>query len=156
MLKKKPRVKAGIKVKDKAIMLNFRTGKPHLSNKEIRDRKDNNFRLGDDHFEMPVELNGDPEAMSEWYRIVAIYTEAGLDITSSADANIIARYCMLCSEYRYCILTGVSYKAGMMEQMLRIEDRLFLNPLAKMRNIPMIVKRDEKKEDLNILGFGSV
>jgi hypothetical protein len=37
-----------------------------------------------------------------------------------------------------------------------MEDRLFLHPLAKFRNIPMIVKKDKKKEDLELLGFAGV
>ena len=156
--------------------------------KTIADKKSGELRIGDDNYEMPLRLDGDLEAMSEWVRITDLYKGAGLKITSSSDVNILARYCVLQSKY-ICILDaqkplpknricrrenskGVlqvveteEYKEwkSMHKELLRInealtklEDKLFLNPLSKFKNIPMVVKKDERKEELKQLGFGDV
>lgn len=139
------------------IVLEFRdTKKMKESNKRLRARRDNTFRIGTDKYVMPKELDGDVEAMTEWHRITKLYTDAGLTITSNADTNIIARYCTLCSLYRATLLRGATISVTLYANLLKMEDRLFLHPLAKFRNIPMIVKKDKKKEDLELLGFAGV
>lgn len=126
------------------------------SKKELKARKDNAIRLGNDNYVMPIELEGDIDAMCEWYRITGLYTEAGLQITSNADTNIIARYCTAVSTYRTVIRRDKTPTVSLITRLQSMEDRLLLTPLAKFRYIPMIVKKDKKKEDLETLGFGGV
>lgn len=49
------------------------------------------------------------------------------------------------------IESAINQKAGML---IKMEDRLFLNPLSKVKNVP---KKEEKKEDpLTTAGFGDI
>ena len=151
-------------------------------------RKDAELRIGDDNYQMPPELYGDVDAMSEWDRITKLYKKAGLRITSNSDTNILSRYCITNSEYLDLKkqqpeiptkIAQTTYSPQGNEQiketeeflewkqrdtiimkkmdiLMKLEDRLFLSPLAKFKYIPMIVKKDKKKEELDMLGFGNL
>ena len=143
------------------------------SKKDKKARRDNQVQLGVFEFKQPPELKGDNVAVKKFKEIVSVYKKAKLSITSSSDLSVIARYCLLYSEYKSLLdnpypnpmegLTMTSrdlddyakfmrLKSMIGKDLLKLENNLFLTPLAKYKNIPMLIK-PRKQDELGDLGF---
>lgn len=140
-------------------------GKKHLTKAEIQYRKENEIKLGKvnlDQLEPPSFVKNDTVAYSCWKQSLNEYKEAekqGIQILSSSDAGLLALYCKTFSEYERLlghttdnveleikIQTAINKK---MDMLIKMQDRLFLNPLAKVKNVPK-----PKEEDKPVSKFG--
>jgi len=156
----------------KPIELHVLQGNPgHFSRAEIGRRRAGEIRLGTKgKFKMPGHLRGDKVASRKWRELVALFVETDASFVTSADVEVMARYCATCSEYenlrqlRAQIVAGADSEdlatvEGQLnkknEIILRLEGVLFLTPLARVRNV--IRKAAPPAEDpLKRAGFGNV
>lgn len=141
----------------------------------IEARKDEQVRIGTSTYKMPAEMEGNEIAIEKWKEITAAYKKANLTNTSSTDSPVIARYCLLYSEYcemierenrvpEVTILSADLIKAFVKMDnqknkkallLLQYERELFLTPLSKFKNIPASVK-GKQKTPLEKAGFGNI
>lgn len=153
------------------IQLHVLTGnKCEFSKKEIAERTAAEIHFGSRDFRMPAVVRKDKIAKAKWKEVIKLYTDYDVDFVSTSDVAIIERYCMTYSEYMK--LLGVraeiekvatskgadpvsTFKAQnsigidnainkKSAALTALEDRLFLNPLAKIKNIPKKEKEPEK------------
>jgi phage terminase small subunit len=96
--------------------------------------------------EMVADVEFDPDAADEEL------DDAG--ITKARRARLIAKLEYLASLGG--LLTVDSAINKKMDQILKLEDRLFLNPLAKVRNVPKPSKKDPAADPLGQAGFGGI
>jgi phage terminase small subunit len=167
------------------------TGKKHLTKKEIADRKANEIKLGKTDLSKivpPEHVKADINAYKQWQKLIKDYKDAaknGVELLSTTDVEILAKYCITHSEYLGLIerrkrIDDIDFvslredakkikgqKKKSMNELLRLkevlsiesainkkheiliklEDRLFLNPLAKVKNVP----KKEKEQPYNPL-----
>lgn len=140
-------------------------GKKHLTKKEIEDRKKAEIKLGLTDLEKlqpPAFVKNDVVAFRCWKKHLEEYIEAaknGIEIITTSDAGMLALYCKTYSEYENLIAlkkriekkilledilkleTAINKK---MDMLIKMQDRLFLNPLAKVKNVPKKQKEDPK------------
>lgn len=140
-------------------------GRKHLTKAEIQYRKENEIKLGEidlDQLEAPSFVKNDTVAYSCWKKSLNEYKEAekqGIEILSTSDAGLLALYCKTFSEYEKLLSfevedielemkrqTAINKK---MDMLIKMQDRLFLNPLAKVKNVPK-----PKKEEKPVSKFG--
>lgn len=126
-------------------------GKKHLTKAEIQHRKENEIKLGENDLGKlvpPSFVKDDVIAYSCWKQSIEEYKEAqqqGIEILSSSDAGLLALYCKTFSEYETLLgytaddlelemkrQTAINKK---MDMLIKMQDRLFLNPLAKVKNV---------------------
>ena len=156
--------------------------------------------MGDLNFTTPADIKKDKLALKKWREVIGIYKAANLTVVSNTDTGVIARYCMLYSEYwqltdqrrkiaafdfpdddsaelmaitddeysrarsrrLYNVMEYFTRLDGLLKlddkihrklkSILDIEDRIFLNPAAKVRTLP--IKRKSKEENpIGDLGF---
>lgn len=159
----------------KPIELHLYDGKKHFTKKEIADRKKAQVRIGDENFTKPEELKGRNHAERKWKEIINLYESAGISFVSSSDIGIISRYCLTYQEYLDAqnILSTLSSDVITIyldpdmyikfqnninkknDLLTKLEDRLFLNPLSKIKTVP---PKEGKKEptELDEKGFGDL
>ena len=121
----------------KPIELHLLNGnKRHLTKAEIEQRKKSEVKLGEHKLVCPSYVRQDKNAYKKWKEIVKLYKD--IDYVFSVSGVI-------------AVDKALNAK---MSALVQMEDRLFLNPLAKVRNIP---KKEVKEEDpLAGKGFGNV
>lgn len=134
----------------------------HISKAEAQHRKEMAIKLGECGLRklvVPDSIKNDLNAMKHWDATLKEYMLAavkGHEILTSADVGVLALYCKAYSEYDRLLLVRESVFSGAcelddvckieglinrkMDSILKMQDRLFLNPLARIRNIP---KRDK-------------
>lgn len=135
------------------------TGNKHLTKKEIESRKSSEIKIGSDEIICPDSVKNDLVAYKKWVQITKDYEEAkarGVDIFKSSDIGILERYCLNYSfwleelgklkrarkiatkkELRISIIS-------LQKELRADEDRLLLNVLAKIKNVP---KQEPKQPD---------
>lgn len=151
----------------KPLSLHILNGNPsHLTKAEIAERKAGEIRLGTLKFKIPERIKNNPVAKKKWSEVIAIYKAADVDFASTSDSAIIERYCLTYAEYinlqevraeieakgwdrvkTYHAIDELNLENNInkkIEILTKLEDRLFLNPLAKCKNIP---KKETKKID---------
>ena len=144
----------------KPIALHLAQGNPnHLTKAEIEHRKKSEIKIGDSKLTPPEFIKNDLIAYAKWKEIVKIFKN--FDFVSSGDVGLIARYCKTYAEYLEAIERKKIFENNAeislddlikldslinkkMDLLTKMEDRLFLNPLAKIKNVP---KKEEEKED---------
>lgn len=145
-------------------------GRKHLTKAEIQYRKENEVKLGEtdlDQLEAPSFVKEDTIAYSCWKKSLNEYKEAqkqGIEILSSSDAGLLALYCKTFSEYERLLgyttddlelemkrQTAINKK---MDMLIKMQDRLFLNPLAKVKNVPKPKKDDKPVSKFSKFGGG--
>lgn len=114
--------------------------------------------MGTTKVTVPPDIAADKTAKAKWTDAVKAYTAVGYTL-SAGDAEALARLCRLYAEeadIRGRINTGaVDYFDGhkLMDAKRRLivalEDRLFLNPVARMRGLPQQPKPQEPTEAEN-------
>lgn len=185
----------------KPLELHIHNGnKGKLSTADKEAYADSEILMGDLKFITPPDIKKNKGALRKWKEVTQIYRAAKLTVVSSTDTGIIARYCMLYSEYweltearqrindlefpdddeaELMALTDDEFNRararrlwGIMEYFTRldgllklddkinrklkaildIEDRIFLNPAAKVRTLP-IRRKPKEADELGDLGF---
>lgn len=145
-------------------------GKSHRTKKELKHREnaEKSLYTGTTFKESPA-VKADPIAHKEFLRLKKLYKK--IQYVDGLDEQIINRYCMLISQEQalskmmeqmhmdineledpqdrlsvYKSIAGVTDKTmKTREMLLKLEDRLFLNPTARIKSIPK-QPPEEKKE----------
>ncbi|MCM3589637.1 hypothetical protein M4D58_03205 [Brevibacillus borstelensis] len=145
-------------------------GKSHRTKKELlhREKAEKSLYTGTTFKESPA-VKADPVAHREFLRLKKLYKS--IEFVDGLDEQIINRYCMLISQEHalakmmermrmdidqvedvedrmriYESIAGVTDKVMKTRDMLlKLEDRLFLNPTARIKSIPKM-PAEEKKE----------
>ena len=162
----------------KPLKLHILNGNPsHLTKSEIAKREAGEIRMGTHDFKLPPRIKKNSIAKKKWNEVIDIYKSVEADFASTSDTAIIERYCLTYAEYinlqqvreeieakgwdkvkTYHAIDELNLENNInkkMDILTKLEDRLFLNPLAKIRNVPK--KESEKKVDpLQRAGFGNV
>lgn len=192
----------------KPVSLHIAQGNPNrLTKAEIERRKEAEVKIGDTicdyKLECPTYVKNDTIAYEKWKELLKEYRKAeknGIELISSTDIGMLARYCKTYSEYQDLVnhrnrinnidlddydeaaeeldekydkrtrndmfkkinyLLSVGGILGLdtainkkMDMLIKMEDRLFLNPLSKVKNVPK--KEKEKENPLAERGFGNV
>jgi phage terminase small subunit len=137
----------------------------HLTKAEIAARKAAEVKLGASDLskvQPPTFVKNDVTAFNHWKQHMKEYKDAakaGIEVLTTADIGQLALYCKTFSEYEGLLTvksrvteettlddilkleTAVNKK---MDMLIKMQDRLFLNPLARVKNVP---KREQKKPD---------
>lgn len=143
-------------------------GKSHLSKDDLAAREAAQVKIGDSVLIAPDYIQADPIAFDKWKEVVGFYRDAQTaNLVTSADIDIISQYCSLFSEQKFLQQQRAKAKSGKnilkfgtalnknREMMLKFQDRLFLNPPARSRNIPKKIKEKDPNQ-LEMEGFGYV
>lgn len=147
-------------------------GKTHLTKKQIAERAKSEVKLGSADLASlvpPPYVKQDLVAYGYWKKHIAEYSAAaadGAEILKTSDAGLLAMYCKTQADYERLLEYLQANRNGLrledvlkMEQainrkldsLLKMQDRLFLNPLAKVKNVP---KKPEKPPDNPADKFG--
>lgn len=154
----------------KPVQLIKSEGKSHRTKKELahREKAEKSLYTGTNFRESPA-VKSDPIAHKEFLRLRKLYKQ--IEYVDGLDEQIINRYCMLISQEQalakmmermrqdielveevedrmiiYQSIAGVTDKAmKTREMLLKLEDRLFLNPTTRIKSIPKNPP-EEKKE----------
>ena len=154
-------------------------GKDHRTKAEIeaRRKKERGLRSGAD-YRTNEKVKANPEAMKMFRKLKKLYKS--IDYVEGLDENIINRYCLLTAEAgemekllermdndvdkcekpsqmvsMYKAISGLEGNLNRARDMLlKMEDRLFLNPTARVKNVPK--KPEEKPETEFDRKFGNV
>lgn len=157
----------------KPVQLHLLQGNPsRLTKAEINRRQESEIRFGSQDFRTTARVRRDKIALVKWKEIVKLYRDYGVEFVSTSDAAIIERYCLTYSEYMKLIDVRAkiedvagrkgadvvnTYKAQSdlgidnainkkSDMLTKIEDRLFLNPLSKLRNVSKKSDEDQLPE----------
>lgn len=165
----------------KPVQLHLLNGnKRHLTKEEIaaRQRQEAKTRSGIKIYKPSSQVENDPAALAMFKKLKKLYKS--IEFVEGLDENIINRYCLLHSEYvqirdvrqglsaKYEELDAIEEKLRLsehlseldkrldkkMDLLLKLEDRLFLNPTARVKNVPK--KEPPKVDPLANKGFGNV
>lgn len=133
--------------------------KGHFSKEELEKRKENEIKLGDNNLKCPDFIKNDEIAYQKWKELVKNYKEAekdGIQLITSSDVGLLARYCKTFSDYQKLVKQKDNIEDDIdtllrlenainkkMDMLIKMEDRLFLNPLSKIKTIPKPVKEDK-------------
>ncbi len=146
----------------KPVQLHLANGnRRHLTKAEIATRKtqENKLRSGTRAFKPGPQVKNDMAALTMFKKLQKLYKS--IDYVEGLDENVINRYCLLHSEYVRLrdtrqTLTDQSINGSIeekvlltdkileidkrlekkMDLLLKLEDRLFLNPTARIKNVP--------------------
>jgi len=150
----------------KPIELILLEGKTHLTKKQIAEReaKENSLK-SDSPYQPNKKVKNNPVALEMFMKLQKLYKK--IDYVDGLDENIINRYCLLTAEVdsmeillqrmesdidkcetsaqmvtMYKSISGMEGNLNRSRDMLlKMEDRLFLNPTARVKNVP---KKQEK------------
>ena len=143
-----------------------------LSENQIIERTRIPVRIGEHALKMPSSVKLAPVAKKTWGRLMKIFEDK--DFVSSSDAAVMERYCILIAEedqLRTKVnaiiendksdLNMIAKASKMLDDKRRlitlIEDKLFLNPQAKMRGLPPAPPAKSAEQlELEGLGFGDI
>lgn len=147
----------------KPVQLHLLNGnKRHLTKDEIaaRQKQEARLRSGNKTFKPSPQVKKDMTALAMFKKLQRLYRK--IEYVEGLDENIINRYCLLHSEYvklrdmrqemtdRYTELEALEERLMLsehiteldrridkkMDLLLKLEDRLFLNPTARIKNVP--------------------
>lgn len=139
----------------------------HLTRAEIARRESSEIRLKNKTVKASPQVMADTRALVEFKRLKKLYKE--IDFVGSLDEHLINQYCLAVSELDD-LLTVMGYsrtdsksadpvtrKLGLTEfmeldvevrqkrqEIIKLSDRLYLNPVARTKNLPM--KKKEKRD----------
>lgn len=166
----------------KPVDLHIIDGKWKQGKKAIAERRAAEIKLGDQKFKIPSILKNNAEASKKWHWVLKLYKEAGFTLVTTGDTAILERYCLLWADYRK-IRTAIqkleehcdwdesgrafcyAYKYldvdvrlhKIYTQINMLEDKLYLNPVAKARTTKLQQEAEKStKSELDKQGFGSV
>ena len=151
-------------------------GKSHLTKEQIQKRKAAEIKLNGRKIVADDAVMSDQRALKEFNFLKKMYKD--LDFVGTLDSHIINQYCMAVSELDDLVFamsqarekmrnagtvtTRKKYMNQVLEldtevrlkraEMLKLSDRLYLNPVARTKNLPK--KQDKKEADPNAGMFG--
>jgi phage terminase small subunit len=162
----------------KPIALHLQDGVKHLTKNEIEARKakEEKLRSGSKIFRANSKVMANPVALQTFKKLKKLYKD--IDYVEALDEAVINRYCLMTAEIDsletlvsrmngdldeceeasdrvqlYKTIQGAEITINRIRDMLlKIEDRLFLNPTARVKNVPK--KIEEKKSDSKWAKFG--
>lgn len=131
----------------------------HLTKDEIKRRKAAEIKIQNKTFKASEMVMGDPRALKEFKRLKKLYKE--IEFVGSLDEHIINQYCLSVSELDDLII-ALNIAREMMkstdpeerekglsnfmtidvevrmkrQEIVRLSDRLYLNPVARTKNVP--------------------
>jgi phage terminase small subunit len=131
-------------------------GKSHRTKAELehREKVEKSLYTGTSFKESPA-VKSDPVAHKEFLRLKKLYKK--IEYVDGLDEQIINRYCLMVSEVDSLkkllektddakIIISLDKQINKKRDMLlKLEDRLFLNPTARVKSIPKNPKEPEKK-----------
>lgn len=148
-------------------------GKSHRTKKELehREKMEKSLYTGTKFKESPA-VKSDPVAHKEFLRLKKLYKH--IEYVDGLDEQIINRYCMLVSQENalqerikeieqliselddpkekleyYKTISNTTTKLNQTRDMLlKLEDRLFLNPTARVKAIPKTPQEDEESSPM--------
>ena len=143
----------------------------HLTKAEIAKRKAAQIKSGNKTFKASEQVMADQVALTKFKNLKKLFRE--IEFIDGLDENIINRYCITYSQLQSLLDYKIKHATAleglvMFDEMLKLdaridkkqdllikmEDRLFLNPVSRMKNVP---KKEEKKADpLADMGYGNV
>jgi phage terminase small subunit len=142
--------------------------KTHIAKREIQERLAAEIKIGGAVFIAPDYIRADLIALAKWNELINLYKNAPIpDLVDSSDTDAIAQYCMTFAEQKYLIeqrakakqaKAKIKFTTALLknrEMLLKLSNHLYLNPLAKIRNVPK-KKNNEPKSPLQKAGFGNV
>ena len=163
----------------KPVELILLEGKTHLTKKQIAERKAKEESLkSDSPYQPNKKVKNNPVALETFLKLQKLYKK--IDYVDGLDENIINRYCLLTAEVdameqllqrmesdidkcgssgemvtMYKSISGMEGNLNRSRDMLlKMEDRLFLNPTARVKNVPK--KQEEPVKTENDRKFGNV
>lgn len=129
----------------------------HLTKAEIERRKAAQIKTGQRTFKASEQVMADPVALAKFKQLRKLFKD--IEFVEALDENLINRYCLTYSQLQ-ALLEYRAANAGALEfnQMLKLdaridkkqellikmEDRMFLNPVARLKNVP---KKEPQKAD---------
>lgn len=163
------------------IQLHIYKGNPsHLTKEEIEQRiaAEKALRFGSADLKMPKLVRINKDAKTKWNELIKLFKDYRVDFISSSDTGILERYCITHAEYvnlqrirdevnnkgwdpvkthHALEELNLEYRINQKADLLtKLEDRLFLNPLAKIRNIPKTQLGEREQTPLEKAGFGGL
>lgn len=153
-------------------------GKKHLTKEEIELRRKAQEKLRNKvtAFRASERVKNNPEAFAMFKKLKKLYKDAVY--VDGADEQIINRYCLLTAEIdsmealldrmdaavdkceepkqmveMYKSITGMTGNIkSAREMLLKMEDRMLLNPTARIKNVPKKIKDDKPESKFNRFG----
>jgi phage terminase small subunit len=154
----------------KPIALHLQDQKKHLTKEEIAARQEQEQKLksGIAKYKPNEQVLKNPMALSMFKKLKKLYKN--IEYVEGLDENVINRYCLLssqeqavqqlinhmyedveeCQEFadRMALYEKISKATATLnktrDMLLKIEDRLLLNPTARIKNVPHKEKTDEQ------------
>jgi phage terminase small subunit len=145
----------------KPVELILLEGKTHITKKKIAERREEEKSLkSDSPYQPNKKVKNNPVALEMFYKLQKLYKK--IDYVDGLDENIINRYCLLTAEVdsmeillqrmesdidkcktsgemvtMYKSISGIEGSLNRSRDMLlKMEDRLFLNPTSRVKNVP--------------------
>lgn len=117
---------------------------------EFREKSEKALRTGSKFKESPA-VKSDPIAHKEFLRLKKLYKD--IEYVEGLDERMINRYCLLISQEQRLVERNDPDEFQMLyktrEMILKLEDRLFLNPTARIKAIPKKPPEEEKKSPMS-------
>jgi phage terminase small subunit len=155
----------------------YNNNKGHRTKKVIKERlkSQKEMKIGNNTFKVTQKILDNEVALQKWNELVKLYKD--IDFVTSIDIGAIEKYCLSHAEYYKLIECKMELEKKIkdklklyhaidelnldnninkkLDMLIKLEDRLFLNPLSRIKSIPK--KEPEKpKSELEKLGFGNV
>ena len=167
----------------KPIKLHVLQGNPNrLTKAQISAREKYEIKIGDQNITEPGSVRRNKSAHLKWIEIISIYKETAADFVSSADVSILEMYCITWSEYQELLkvrkelnrqiktkgldsLKGTAFANKLnlennvnkkLDMLIKMQDRIYLNPLSRVKSIPREAKGEREETPLEKAGFGNV
>ena len=123
-------------------------GKSHRTKAELehREKMEKALYTGTTFRESPA-VRADPVAHREFLRLKKLYKN--IQFVDGLDEQMINRYCLLISQERK-LMESDDFLAlhKTREMILKLEDRLFLNPVSRIKAIPKKPPEEEKESPM--------
>jgi phage terminase small subunit len=149
----------------------------HRTKKVIKERlaAEKKMKIGNDEFIVTQKILDNKVALCKWNELVEQYKD--IDFVTSIDIGSIEKYCLTHAEYYELLECKIELEKKIkdklklyhaidelnldqninkkLDMLIKLEDRLFLNPLSRIKSVP--IKPEEKPASrLEQLGFGNV
>ena len=123
-------------------------GKSHRTKAELehREKMEKSLYTGTTFRESPA-VKADPVAHREFLRLKKLYKN--IQFVDGLDEQMINRYCLLISQEQK-LMESDDFLAlhKTRDMLLKLEDRMFLNPAARIKSIPKKPPEEEKESPM--------
>jgi len=129
-------------------LIKLEGNKDHRTKKELefREKAEKALYTGTTFKESPA-VKADPVAHREFLRLKKLYKK--IQFVDGLDEQMINRYCLLVSQEQK-LMEAEDFQAlhKTRELILKLEDRLFLNPVSRIKAIPKKPPEEEKESPM--------